>query len=142
VTDVFSRRKRSSIMRAVRTTGTAPEKTVRKLLKDLGLAFRIHARDLPGSPDIVLDVPGVAIFVNGCFWHGHTGCKRARLPQSRRRFWVKKIACNRRRDRAAARRLRLEGYSVLIFWGCEIQAGERVRRRINATLRRLARQSR
>src|SRR5437879_2812716 len=103
--DVYSPEKRSRIMRAVRSKGTAPEKTVRKLLLELHLHFRSQAKDLPGTPDLVLSDRHVAVFVHGCFWHGHSNCRRALLPATRRGFWTRKVASNKRRDRAAARRL-------------------------------------
>src|SRR5258706_8986873 len=104
--DVFTVAKRSSIMRAVRSKSTGPEKQLRRVLLHLKLRTRTHAKDLPGTPDFVVrDLP-VAIFVHGCFWHGHARCSRGALPITRRAFWARKILGNRRRDRIAARRLR------------------------------------
>lgn len=136
MTDVFSPRKRSSIMRAVRSRGTALEKEVSKYLRRLSIAHRLQADDLPGSPDIVIDVSSVAVFVHGCFWHGHPGCARAALPATRRQFWAAKISTNRRRDAAAVRRLRRMGYSVLTVWGCQLKRPDLVGSRLAAAVRR------
>jgi len=133
--DVYSPEKRSSIMRAVRSTGTGPEKTVRRLLLGLHLHFRSQVRDLPGTPDLVLSDRHVVVFVHGCFWHGHANCRRALLPTTRRGFWTRKVASNQRRDRAAARRLRGHGYRVLTIWTCQLQDASKVTRRILAAVK-------
>jgi len=122
-------------MRAVRTRGTAPEKQLWKILSASKIEFRKHARDLPGSPDIYIDRPAIAIFVHGCFWHGHPGCQRAALPKTHARFWSTKIASNRRRDGSAARALRREGLTVLTIWACQLRDVRRIRGRIEAAIR-------
>ncbi len=123
-------------MRAVRSQGTKLESVLGRLVKQLGIPFRTQVRELPGSPDIVLNRASVAIFVHGCFWHGHARCRRATLPKTHRRFWSLKIASNRRRDAAAARRLRRSGFSVLTIWGCQLKDQERIEHRIRAALRK------
>src|SRR2546426_2023101 len=123
-------------MRTVRSTDTDPERRLRAILRDLGIGFRTQARDLPGSPDAAVDGSRIAIFVHGCFWHGHTGCGRASLPKSHKRFWSSKIALNRRRDAAAIRRLRRVGFHVLTIWGCQLKDKERVKNRIAAAVRK------
>lgn len=131
--DVFSPKKRSEIMRAVRGRGTKPEATVSEALR-AGSRFTLerHAADLPGEPDIVVRSRRVAIFVHGCFWHGHA-CKRgARVPQTRRAYWLAKIARNRARDRRVRRRLRRLGWHVFTVWECRLTAA-----RGEATVRRL-----
>src|SRR5947207_3196306 len=123
-------------MRTVRSRGTGPEKKLGMILRDLEIRFRTQARDLPGSPDAVVDRSSIAIFVHGCFWHGHSGCPRAALPKSHRDFWSSKIAANRRRDAGAVRRLRRVGFHVLTIWGCQLKDVGRVRNRISAAVRK------
>lgn len=112
---------RSTLMSRVRGKDTKPELKVRRLLHQLGLRFRLHQRNLPGSPDIVLKRHRTAIFVNGCFWHGHEGCRRAKLPETRRDFWETKISRNIQRDSQATAELEHLGYRVLVLWECELK---------------------
>src|SRR5580698_5002966 len=97
-TDVFSPEKRSAVMRRVKGRDTAPELKVRKLLWRLGARYRLQRKDLPGKPDIVLPGRKLAIFVHGCFWHGHDCARGARVPQANRDYWLGKIGRNRVRD--------------------------------------------
>ena len=124
---------RSRIMRRVRSRDTGPERVVAAALDELGVAFRAHAEELPGTPDFVVEEAAWVLFVHGCFWHGH-GCARgSRVPKRNRRYWVEKVARNRRRDRRVARRLRALGWSVWTVWECELKGGAlpaRVRRRL------------
>lgn len=103
---------------------TAPEKVVRSLLHGLGYRFRLHAAELPGSPDIVFRNRKKAIFVHGCFWHGHKGCVRAGLPKSNTSFWKKKISTNAARDEKNRKALRSMGWSILTIWQCETRDKE------------------
>jgi DNA mismatch endonuclease (patch repair protein) len=96
--DVFSPEKRSAVMASIRSKDTGPQLLVRRLLHGMGYRFRLHRRDLPGTPDLVLPGRRKAIFVHGCFWHGHEGCRLATSPATRREFWEAKISANRRRD--------------------------------------------
>lgn len=109
---------RSEMMSRIRSTDTVPEVKLRKALHAMGFRFRIHSRSLPGSPDIVLPKYRSAIFVHGCFWHGHEGCRNFRIPKTRPEFWTEKIGRNRERDRAAIDRLLQEGWRVLVVWEC------------------------
>ncbi len=112
---------RSAIMRAVKSTDTKPEMIVRSLAHRLGFRFRLHRKDLPGRPDLVFVRRRKAIFVNGCFWHGHD-CKRgARLPKSNASYWRAKIARNQARDAKALEDLAAAGWDVLTIWECEIK---------------------
>jgi len=120
MTDVHSPERRSKNMRAIRGKNTAPEITLRKLLFSRGFRFRLHVADLPGKPDIVLPKYKAAIFVHGCFWHGH-GCYLFKLPQARREFWQTKIAQNRDRDARALEQLRAGGWRILIVWECALK---------------------
>ena len=120
MTDRLDAASRRRLMQAVRTKDTGPERAVRSLLHRLGFRFRLHRRDLPGTPDIVLPGRRAAIFVHGCYWHGH-GCRIGRLPKSRLDYWQDKIEGNRRRDRRTAEALAALGWRVLAVWQCEIK---------------------
>ena len=113
---------RSRIMRAVRRSDTGPELRLRSSLHRIGLRYRLHVRSLPGSPDIVFPGPRVAVFVHGCYWHRHIGCKLSTTPKSNAEFWERKFRDNLARDRLAVDRLEFEGWAVIVVWQCEIQA--------------------
>lgn len=107
-------------MRRVKSRDTTPERHVRSLLRRLGWpGYRLHRRELPGAPDVVFVGRKRAIFVHGCFWHGHTCPRGARVPQNNRAYWTAKVARNRARDAAAAEALSAAGWRVLIVWECE-----------------------
>ena len=109
-------------MAAISGKNTLPEKALRSGLFALGLRFRLHARGLPGSPDLVFQKYRAVVFVHGCFWHGHNdpNCKLARAPKSRVEFWGPKLARNRERDREVELRLNESGWEALILWECEL----------------------
>jgi len=119
MTDVFTRDVRSRIMASVRSRDTAPEMLVRRMVHRLGFRFRLHRRDLPGTPDIVFPRLHKIIFVHGCFWHMHARCTRAELPATNRSFWRTKISRNAERDRKDQRQLRKLGWQVLVVWQCD-----------------------
>lgn len=119
--DIVSPEVRSRMMAGIKGKNTRPEILVRKLLFSAGLRFRLHRRDLPGSPDIVLPGRRIAIFVHGCFWHGHHGCRLAKIPGTRTEFWTAKIMANQSRDEAAINRLLSEKWRVLIIWECAVR---------------------
>ncbi|WP_439851669.1 very short patch repair endonuclease [Pseudomonas syringae] len=106
-------------MRAVKRENTSPELTVRRLLHALGLRFRLHKRSLPGSPDIVLRKHKAVIFVHGCFWHRHPGCRYASTPKTRQEYWMPKFLANIERDARKASELEALGWKVLTVWECE-----------------------
>jgi DNA mismatch endonuclease (patch repair protein) len=108
-------------MAAIRGTDTSPELKVRSLLHRLGYRFRLHRRDLPGSPDIVLSKHRTVVFVHGCFWHRHPGCRYSTTPKTRADFWNRKFEQNVERDHRQERRLREMGWSVMIVWECELR---------------------
>jgi DNA mismatch endonuclease, patch repair protein len=116
--DTRTKEQRRRIMKSVGTRNTGPELVVRRLLHRLGFRFRLHKRELPGSPDIVLRKWKTAVFVHGCYWHGH-GCQKGRLPKSRLDYWGPKIEANRARDRAVEKRLKDLGWNVVTVWQCE-----------------------
>ncbi len=119
MSDRVSAEQRSRNMARVRNKNTAPEMIVRKTLHRLGYRFRLHRRDLPGSPDIVLPRHHTAVFVHGCFWHGHPGCARAARPQTNEAFWNAKLDKNVRRDKEAQEKLSSQGWRVLVIWQCQ-----------------------
>jgi DNA mismatch endonuclease (patch repair protein) len=108
-------------MSAVKGKNTKPERIVRSKLHKMGYRFRLHRRDLPGNPDIVLTKYKKIIFVHGCFWHGHEGCPRSKRPAGNEDFWNKKLDKTICRDRKNLSRLREAGWSVLIVWTCELK---------------------
>ncbi len=107
-------------MRRVKSANTKPEMRVRRWLHARGFRFRLHRKDLPGKPDIVLPKYRTVIFVHGCFWHGHPGCKAADLPASNREYWEAKIGRNVERDRRTRRLLREQGWRVMVVWECKL----------------------
>jgi DNA mismatch endonuclease, patch repair protein len=123
-TDVFTREKRSEIMARVRNKNTRPEMVVRSVLHAMGYRYRLHGRDLPGSPDIVFPKRRTVIFVHGCFWHGHEGCGRAKRPTGNAAFWNEKIDLNMARDAEAAARLTEAGWRVHVVWQCRISEAQ------------------
>lgn len=127
--DHLSAEARSALMSRIRGKDTQPELAVRRLLHAMGFRFRLHRRDLPGTPDIVLPGRRKAIFVHGCFWHGH-GCGCARLPKSRVEYWGPKIAANRARDGRKAAALRRAGWSVAAVWECQLRKPDSLEKRL------------
>lgn len=106
------------MMAGIQGKNTKPELIVRRMLFASGYRFRLHRRDLPGAPDIVMPGRKVAVFVHGCFWHMHNGCRYAKMPATRPEFWKVKLETNRERDRRAVERLRALGWRVLCVWEC------------------------
>jgi DNA mismatch endonuclease (patch repair protein) len=121
MTDIVSPLRRSQLMAGIRNKNTEPELRVRRLLHRQGYRFRLHRGDLPGSPDIVLPKRKVVIFVHGCFWHLHQGCKLARIPRSREEFWRTKLTRNRDRDSETVDELKRLGWRVLVIWECYLR---------------------
>lgn len=119
--DIMTPEQRSRCMAAVKGKDTKPEMIVRKYLFSRGLRFRVQVRKLPGTPDLVLSKYKTAIFVNGCFWHGHEGCKYFRLPKSNIEFWKEKIERNIERDKESTQALFDLGWKVVRVWECELR---------------------
>lgn len=117
--DRVSKETRSRIMASIRGRDTTPERAVRRFLHSLGLRYRLHDRRLPGSPDLVFKSKKVAIFVHGCFWHSHDGCKHNRLATTQSEFWRAKLTRNIERDARKERELAKLGWRVFIIWECE-----------------------
>jgi DNA mismatch endonuclease (patch repair protein) len=120
VADRLTRKQRSENMRAVKNKDTTPELVARKAAHRLGFRFRLHRKDLPGSPDIVFPKHRTVIFVHGCFWHGHD-CTRSKLPATNVAFWTQKLEKNKVRDRGAVAALENAGWRVRTLWQCELR---------------------
>lgn len=108
-------------MSRIRGKDTKPEKIVRSMLHEMGYRFRLHRRDLPGNPDIVLPKYKKVIFVHGCFWHGHKGCPRSKRPTSNKKFWSEKLRKNIERDKQNQKKLKELGWDYFTIWQCQIK---------------------
>ena len=136
--DVFDAEKRAAVMRAVKSSDTAPERAVRAATRAAGFArrYRLHGAHLPGKPDLVFTTLGKVVFVHGCFWHGHD-CKRgARQPKDNAAYWRAKIERNRGRDAESLRALKRDGWSALVVWECETRDEAALTRRLATFLKR------
>lgn len=134
MTDVYPIEKRSWIMSRVKRRDTQPEVLARSLVHRMGFRFRIHRRELPGNPDIVLPRHKKLIFIHGCFWHGHTGCSRSKRPTTNKNFWNNKLNSNIKRDRKNYKELQRIGWKVLVVWGCETKSSELLLRKLERFL--------
>lgn len=123
--DIFSKEVRSYCMSQIRSKDTKPELIVRRHLFSKGFRFRTCQKNLPGTPDIVLRKYHTAIFIHGCFWHGHEGCKLSRLPKTRVEYWQNKIERNRVRDAESREKLRELGWRTMVIWECQLKKSVR-----------------
>lgn len=123
--DAHKQKVRTSTMSKIRKTNTKPEMLVRSYLFKNGFRFRIHVKRLPGNPDIVLPKYRTVVFVNGCFWHAHEGCKLNRMPKSRQEYWIPKIQGNASRDKANKEAIEQLGWKVIVIWECELASASR-----------------
>lgn len=123
--DVVTAEVRSRMMAGIRGKNTNPEKVVRSIIHRMGLRFRLHQKDLPGSPDLVLRRHNTVVFVHGCFWHLH-GCRWSSMPKTRTEFWRAKLNGNRERDKVNRAALRKAGWRVIEIWECELRDRERL----------------
>jgi DNA mismatch endonuclease (patch repair protein) len=119
--DTLAKAERSECMRRIRGKNTRPEMFVRRLVYGMGYRFRLHRKDLPGCPDLVFPRYKKALFVHGCFWHSHPGCKRATIPKSHQDYWRSKLEKNRDRDKKSQAALLAAGWDIMIVWECEIK---------------------
>jgi DNA mismatch endonuclease (patch repair protein) len=133
-TDVYDPAKRSAVMRRVKGRDTTPEMTVRRALTRLGARYRLHRKDLPGTPDIVLPGRRLVLFVHGCFWHGHDCARGARTPKQNRDYWVGKVGRNRVRDEKSRAALAELGWRVETFWECDLRDAAALRARLERLL--------
>lgn len=138
MTDIFSPNIRSNMMSRIRGKDTKPELIVRKAVYGAGYRYRLHQNGLPGCPDIVLNSRRIAIFVHGCFWHAHSGCKYFKLPESNRRFWEEKLNANKERDHLAVRRLHNLGWKVITIWECSLRQESRKKNTLEKLLRAIS----
>jgi DNA mismatch endonuclease, patch repair protein len=132
MTDVHDKKTRSYNMSQIKATDTKPELLVRKFLHANGFRYSLHKKTLPGKPDIVLTRYKTVIFINGCFWHGHTHCKYFKVPQTRTRWWLHKIEHNKANDAKAIKALHKEDWKVITIWECQLK-----KNKMAATLHRL-----
>ena len=123
-------------MAAVRRSGTGPELTVQKILDGLGAEYRANEPDLAGTPDFYLIEPGIPIFVHGCFWHRHSGCRKSSVPKTNQEYWGSKFLANIKRDKRVLRELRYSGFKPLIIWQCETANVPKLTKRIKRRLLR------
>lgn len=123
---------RSQIMARIRSKNTRPEVLTRSAVHALGLRFRNHVEDLPGKPDLANKSRRWAIFVHGCFWHSHSGCRLASSPKSNTGYWTEKLARNQTRDEDKIAALKAQGFRVLIIWECEVRDGAQLRQAVHA----------
>lgn len=136
MTDIVNSKRRSEMMARVRGRDTAPELAVRRIAHRMGFRFRLHRKGLPGRPDLVFPRHRVVVFVHGCFWHRHEGCRYASTPKSRVAFWTEKFTANVARDARQQAALRALGWQVLVIWECESNRPAFVECRLTALLRR------
>ena len=134
MTDIVDSKRRSELMAGIRTSDTAPELAVRRIAHRMGLRYRLHRKDLPGRPDMVFPRHRLVVFVHGCFWHRHHGCRYASTPKSRIAFWTEKFAANVARDARQEAALRALGWRVLVIWACETRRKAAVERRLAAEI--------
>ena len=134
MTDVYDAAKRSAVMRRVKGRDTTPEMKVRKALTKLGARYRLHRKDLPGRPDVVLPGRRLVIFVHGCFWHGHDCARGARVPKQNRDDWVAKVARNVVRDAASRDALAALGWRVETLWECDLKDAAALEARLRGVL--------
>lgn len=129
--DILSKEKRSELMNRIRGKNTKPEMILRSELFKQGFRFRVHLKDLPGKPDIVLPKYQTAIFVHGCFWHYHKDCREGRIPSTNSKFWKEKLQRNINKDEANIKALLKDNWKVQVIWECEIE------KHLNKTIKNL-----
>lgn len=132
--DIITNEKRSWNMSRIQGKDTKPELIIRSLLHSSGYRFRLHAKKLPGVPDIVLPKYKTVIFVHGCFWHRHKGCKFTYTPKSRVEFWESKFQKNKERDRIVMNKLKKLGWKIIVIWECEISNPDNIRYKLKKHL--------
>ncbi len=133
-TDVYDSAKRSAVMARVKSRDTKPELLLRRLLTDLGARYRLHRKDLPGSPDVAMPGRRLAIFVHGCFWHGHDCARGSRVPKANRDYWLAKVARNTARDARNVADLTTAGWRVETVWECQMKDQGALRERLAKAL--------
>lgn len=137
MTDHLTKERRSWNMSRIKAKDTKPEIAVRSLLHRMGFRFRLHDKKLPGKPDIVLKKYKTVIFVHGCFWHRHTGCKDATMPKSNREFWENKFAANVKRFEYVSQQIKDIGWNVAVVWECEMKDIDKLEEKFVKTLKKV-----
>jgi DNA mismatch endonuclease (patch repair protein) len=132
--DKLTPERRSANMARIRSKDTSPEIILRKLVHGLGYRFRLHRKDLPGKPDLVFPSRKKVIFVHGCFWHQHPGCREGRVPGSRLEYWGPKLLRNQQRDTGAQAALKAHGWGYLVVWECELKNAKGALKRVRKFL--------
>jgi DNA mismatch endonuclease (patch repair protein) len=132
--DKLTPERRSVNMARIRSKDTMPEMLVRRLIHGLGYRYRLHAKDLPGTPDLVFRSRKKVIFIHGCFWHQHADCREGRVPSSRQSYWMAKLARNKERDRERLHTLTGMGWKVLVLWECQLVNRAALERKISVFL--------
>lgn len=132
--DTVTSARRSAIMRRVQSKNTSAEMSVRRIVYGMGYRYRLHRKDLPGKPDLVFASRKKILFVNGCFWHSHNACNRARIPIANRDYWAKKIQRNVERDASQHAALSAAGWQIFVVWECELRDATALRARIREFL--------
>jgi|SRR5208282_94922 len=135
--DTLTPSERSVRMALIRSRDTKPEIAVRSLVHGMGYRYRLHGKDLPGSPDLIFKAKRKVIFVHGCFWHLHRNCSNCRPPKSRRDYWKPKLERNAARDKQVRRRLRQLGWRCLVVWECELANRVRLSGKVSDFLRKI-----
>lgn len=133
--DNLSKKQRRLCMSHIRSRDTQPEKTVRKILTRLGKKYRLHNKKLPGRPDIVIPKSKTVIFVNGCFWHQHKGCKRQTMPKVNLKYWKKKLERNIKKQKEDIKLLKKRGWKVFIIWECEAKKEKLLNKKVQKFLK-------
>ena len=134
MTDTLSPEERSKHMSLIRSKNTHLELRVRRLIYSMGFRYRLHRRDLPGKPDLVFSPRKKIIFINGCFFHHHKGCSLARLPKSRKNYWIPKLKANAERDTRNVAALRKIGWRVMCVWECQLKTPQTLILRVKSFL--------
>ncbi|RRN62649.1 very short patch repair endonuclease [Caulobacter sp. 602-1] len=134
MTDVYDKAKRSAVMARVKSRDTTPEKALRRILTGLGARYRLHRKDLPGNPDLVMAGRKLAFFVHGCFWHGHDCARGSRVPKANRDYWLAKVARNVARDERSIQALEAAGWRAEVVWECDFKDEAALTARLQALL--------
>ena len=137
MTDHLSKNQRSWNMSLIRSANTKPEIAIRKILHSLGFRFRLHKKNLPGKPDIVLKKYNTAIFVHGCFWHQHKKCERSNMPKSNKSYGVPKLEWNKKRDVQHKKELKKIGWKTVVIWECEIKSSDKLSKKLLCALKNI-----
>jgi DNA mismatch endonuclease, patch repair protein len=133
--DILTPEERSNRMRLIRSKNTAVEVQVRRMIHSMGYRYRLHSRNLPGKPDLVFSSKKSVIFIHGCFWHSHDGCKLARRPKSNQQYWDSKLESNKLRDFEALQSLDRIGWKSLVIWECELSNPDSIRTKVKKFLK-------